>query len=263
MFLKSNYLTAIHGFATRRGGVSHLPHTSALNLAFGRGDGDETVLENLALFATAVGFDETGIVSRPQIHSDIICRVGKSNMGEGYFIREGIPSCDGYITNEPAVTLGIKTADCVPILFEAKREGKVIAVGAVHAGWRGTVSGIAPKCVRLLCEEYGVLPREIAVAIGPCIGQCCYEVGEEVYLAAAAQAGKETADRFFIPKTEKIGKFMCDLGGLNRTLLETVGLPRENIDLLGLCTACHPTLFYSHRASGGVRGTMLSVISMP
>ncbi len=263
MFIRSPLLTAPHAFSTRRGGVSRQPYTGTLNLAFGRGDEDQVVLENLARFAAAAGLDEATIVSRPQIHSDIICRVGRENCGEGYFLREHIPACDGYVTDERGVTLGIKTADCVPILFEARRAGKVFAVGAVHAGWRGTVAGIAPKCVRMLCETFGALPCEIYAAIGPHIGRCCYEVGREVYLAACMEAGEETASRFFVSHDPLTGQSFCDLGGLNRALLEQAGLPQENIDLRALCTCCRGDLFYSHRASGGLRGSLLNVIAMP
>lgn len=260
MFIKSKILRSPHAFATRRGGVSEKEHTKSLNLAFGRGDDDETVLKNLEIFANAVGFDSKSIVSVPQIHSDTIFKVGRADRGKGYFIREGVEGGDGYITDEKDVVLGVKAADCVPILFEAEKEGKIVAVGAVHAGWRGTVAGIAPKCVGMLCEEYDVTPKQIRVAIGPCIHSCCYEVGDDLRLEFDKAFGKNTTNMFFLPKSNSNGKFYCDLAGINEHLLVLAGILPQNIDKSGFCTCCSPELFFSHRYSKGLRGTMLNVI---
>ena len=261
MFIKSNILRSPHAFATRRGGVSTHAHTSSLNLAFDRGDDDETVLENLKIFADGVGFDAKSIVSLPQIHSDIIYTVTADNGGEGYYVRDGIAGGDGYVTTERGVALGIKTADCVPILFEAHKDGRVVAVGAVHAGWRGTVAGIAAKCVRRLLDETGAEAADIRAAIGPCIHKCCYEVSRDVYDAVAEGLGEGIAERFVVP-SGAVGKYMCDLAGINRELLIGCGLDKENVDVIDECTCCQPNKFYSHRYSHGVRGTMLNVIFM-
>ena len=259
MYIKSKILRAPHAFATRWGGVSVQEHTKSLNLAFGRGDADEIVLENLDIFAKSVGFDPQSVVSHPQIHSDRIITVAAQNCGEGYFIRDGIEGCDGYITRERGVTLGIKTADCVPILFEAEKDGEIIAVGATHAGWRGTVANIAGKCVERLCSEFGAELSGIRVAIGPCIHSCCYEVSGDVYDAVAENLGGDIAERF-VPPSGKEGKYMCDLAGINRELLIRRGVPAENIEIIQECTCCSPEKFFSHRYSGGKRGTMLNVI---
>ena len=260
MFIRSTILRSPHAFATRRGGVSELEHTQSLNLAFGRGDSDETVIENLEIFAKKVGFDPKSVISLPQIHSDVIYKVDESHRGQGYFVREGIGGGDGYITDRRGVVLGIKTADCVPILFEAEKDGKIIAVGAVHAGWRGSVAKIAPKCVSMLCESYGVAPRDVRVCIGPCIHKCCYEVGEDLLSAATTALGNEISSRFITPKEGMDGKYLCDLVGLNRYLLTESGVLPESIDVIDRCTCCEPEIFFSHRYSGGLRGTMLNVI---
>lgn len=260
MFLKSEFLRSPHAFSTRLEGVSYNEHTKSLNLAFGRGDEDEIVLKNLEIFANEVGFDSKNVVSVPQIHSDTIFKVGKTDCGKGYFIRDGISGGDGYFTGEKGVVLGIKTADCVPILFEAEKGGEIIAVGAVHAGWRGTVAGIAPKCVKLLCENYEIQSDQIRAVIGPCIHKCCYEVGEDLRREVENNLGKTFAERFVTPKNGEKSKFLCDLVGMNRELLLAMGMRSENIDIIDYCTCCHPELFFSHRYSGGVRGTMLNVI---
>ncbi|MBE6684477.1 MAG: peptidoglycan editing factor PgeF [Ruminococcaceae bacterium] len=262
MFIKSKILRSVHAFSTREGGVSSLEHTKSLNLAFGRGDSDEIVLKNLKIFAEEIGIDPHSVISVPQIHSDVIYRVGRADAGEGYYQRVNIREGDGYITDEKGITLGVKAADCVPILFEAEKRGEVIAVGAVHAGWRGSVAGIAAKCVSMLCGEYGVSPSDIRAVIGPCIHKCCYEVGEDLRKAVERQLGGNIADLFVIPRADVENKYFCDLVGLNRHLLLEAGILSENLEVIDLCTCCHPEIFFSHRFSKGKRGTMLNVISI-
>ena len=251
MFVKSTLLRTPHAFATRNEGISTNEHTKSLNLAFGRGDERETVLENLKIFADEVGFKPEQVISLPQIHSDIIYKVGEDNRGEGYFKTKDIRKGDGYITDKKGVVLGIKTADCVPILFEAEKDGEVVAVGAVHAGWRGSVAKIAQKCVDMICREYDVKPENIRVAIGPCIHKCCYEVGEDFL--------QSVSEKFVIRDG---GRLVCDLVALNRCLLINCGISPENIDVIDECTCCNPDKYFSHRYSKGHRGTMLNVIYM-
>ena len=256
-YLVSETLISPHAFATRVGGVSESEHTSALNLAFGRGDSDGTVIKNLRLFAEAVGFEAESVISLPQIHSDTVLTVGRSDGGEGYF-RKSERACDGYVTRERGVTLGIKTADCVPILIEVRgTDGSVIAVAAIHSGWRGTAKAIVARGVEALTKAGGE-PCRIFAAIGPCIGGSCYEVDGD----CAAALEKINRGRGCI-RSGGNGKYFPDLAALNRLILTDCGLPEENIDLCGLCTHCEGGLFYSHRRQNGVRGTMLSVIRMP
>lgn len=255
-------MKSAHAFSTRAGGVSSLSHTKFLNLAFERGDDWQTVIDNLEIFAKAAGFDSKKVISLPQIHSDTIYKVDGRDAGQGYYIRDNLREGDGYITNSPDVVLGVKSADCVPILFECSdSDGKIVAVGAVHAGWRGSVKGIAPKCAKMLSAEYGVLPQNIRVAIGPCIHKCCFEVGEDFVSEFEGYLGVELASEFIFPSSKQ-GKFYCDLTALNKRLLTDAGVLPENIQIIDRCTCCEPETFYSHRYSGGLRGTMLSVIWM-
>ncbi len=258
MFIKSNILRSGNAFSTRCGGVSTQKHTSTLNLAFDRGDDDATVLSNLEIFAKAAGFDPTSIVSHPQIHSDKLLLVDETDKGGGYYIRKDIEGCDGYVTNKKGVVLGIKTADCVPILFEAERDGEIIAIGAAHAGWRGTVSNIAGKCAERLCAEFGAKKTDIRAVIGPCIHSCCYEVDKDVFDAVRSDLGEDIAKDCICAKPN--GKYMCDLAKINLTVLSRCGLKRENIEIIDECTCCNPEKFFSHRYSNGHRGTMLNVI---
>ncbi len=263
---KSKKLTSPHAFSTRTGGVSCLDSTKYLNLGFGRGDDDNVVMKNLEIFANAAGFDKETIISLPQVHSVEVLEVDTSLCGMGYTRRDfdsyEHKFADGYITNQTGITLGVKTADCVPILLECRSdEGEIIAVGALHAGWRGTVAGIQKIAVEKLVALYGAKRENICAAIGPCIHSCCFEVGEDVYEAVYA-LGEDYAKDFCAPRENIEGKYMCDLVGINTRLLESVGVPKENINSIDECTYCHPEKYYSHRYSGGNRGTMMSVIWM-
>lgn len=256
-FFKSDKIRSIHAFSTRLGGVSLCEHTAALNLAFGRGDDDETVLRNVSLFADAVGFDGKTLISVPQIHSADVKTVTLSDAGAGV-LRTPDFSCDGYATVESGLAIGVKTADCVPVLLEARDErGEVIAVSALHAGWRGTVLGIAREGVKRLIS-FGASPARIFAAIGPCIHRCCYEVGEDFYNIVREKLGQNYDDKYII-KSES-GKLFADISEINKDMLLSCGVPEENIDVSPLCTCCSPDLFYSHRASRGKRGAMMSVI---
>ena len=113
----------------------------------------------------------------------------------------------------------------------------------------------------MLCEEYGVRPQNIRVAIGPCIHKCCFEVGEDFVCEFESYLGKALASEFVFPSAKQ-GKFYCDLTSLNKRLLTDAGVLPENIQIIDRCTCCEPETFYSHRYSGGLRGTMMSVIWM-
>ena len=260
-YLASELLVSPHAFATRLGGVSALPHTASLNLAFGRGDERETVLENLTRFGAAVGFDPDGVVSVPQIHGNLVHTVDRRHRGMGYAV-PAVFEGDGYITADPDVTLGVKTADCTPILLEASVAGQVVAVSALHAGWKGAVADIAGEGTRslvaLACRVSGAAEEAVTVraAIGPCIHSCCFEVREDCLSVVRAMTG-EMAEEFIRRDGERT---FLNLPALNRALLLRAGV--AEVDVCDLCTACHPELFYSHRASGGLRGTMLNVIGL-
>ncbi len=261
---KSKKLTSPHAFSTRVGGVSTLEHTKGLNLGFERGDGDDVVLKNLEIFAKRAGFDPHTVVSLPQVHSAKVIEVSLADCGKGYYDRNfdalEHQFADGYITRSRGVTLGVKSADCVPILLECRGErGEILAVGAVHAGWRGTVAGIQKIAAEKLISACGANATSIYAAIGPCIHACCFEVGQDVYDAIDA-LGNGLAEKFCTPKSGACGKYMCDIVALNRALLVSAGVPNDNIDIIDECTYCHPEKYYSHRYSNGERGTMLSVI---
>ena len=181
-YVRSTHIACPHGFSTRIGGVSDLPHTASLNLTYGRGDSDAVVLANLARFAEAVGVSGD-VVSLPQVHGTAVRIVDEADRGMGYQ-RPADGTCDGYVTAAPGVALGVKTADCVPILLADEAAG---VIGALHAGWRGTVAGIASVGVEKMIE-LGADPSRIVAAIGPSIGVCCYAVGDDFAEAVAASS---------------------------------------------------------------------------
>ena len=256
----STLLTSAHAFATREGGVSESPYTSGLNLAFGRGDEDAIVLQNLQCFASAAGFDAHRVISLPQVHGTEVLTMTEADAGRGY-VKPAEGSADGYMTQQSGLPVGVKSADCVPVLLEARdADGRVLAVAAVHAGWRGTAGGIAPNAVRALRHSCG--DAEIYAAIGPCIGACCFEVDKDCVDEFDRLCGREIVDACFI-KVQN-GKYYGDLVKVNRMLLHSAGVPDTHIDAAGICTCCHPDRFFSHRYAtkyqNGKRGTMLSVI---
>ena len=172
-----------------------------------------------------------------QIHSDIVARAdgGQGCLGEG----------DALITATPDQFIGIRTADCVPLLMaDPKRQ----VIAAVHAGWRGSAAAIAAKTVRRLVHEYETNPIDLLVAIGPSIGQCCFEVGPEV----AAQFER------FVPGSASLDHI--DLLEVNMRQLLAEGVQRHNIDASGQCTACSPGEFHSWRRDRDRSGRMVAAI---
>jgi YfiH family protein len=148
------------------------------------------------------------------------------------------------------------SADCGIILLHDPVNR---CVGAIHAGWRGCAAGIVENAVRAMAEHFGSDPADLLAAIGPCIGQCCFETDDDVADAMLAALGEDAR-----PCLERRGaKWHVDLAGLNRLWLLRAGLRPEHIDLCGLCTACHPEWFWSHRKMGSARGLQAAMISLP
>jgi len=245
----SSLLTVPHCFTTRLGGVS-AGYLSSLNLGIHRGDTPENVVENHRILGAAVGFAPEQTVFTRQTHTDIVRVVDERNAGEGLF-RQVEPECDALVTNTPGLALCAFTADCTPILLHDPVTG---AVGAVHADWRGTVAGIAAKTVQAMCRNYGAKPENIRAAIGPNIGGCCFETGEDVPAALRQLLGAD-AEPFIRPKGEK---YLVNLKGANRKILENAGVGQ--VELSGSCTYCRPDRFWSHRRVGQDRGSLAAII---
>ena len=248
-YLLADGITAPHCFTTRLGGVSR-GSLSSLNIGIHRGDLWENVLKNYEILGNALGFDSENLVLSHQTHTDIVLRVGKEQAGAGLFAPE-LPECDGLITNEPGIALAVFTADCTPILLHDPVTG---AVGAVHAGWRGTAASIAAKAVEAMAREFGCRPENIRAAIGPNIGACCFQTDADVPDAMLEAFGEE-AKAFITPKADK---YYVNLKEINALVLRRAGV--RHIDISTECTVCQCHRFWSHRVTKGDRGSQGAII---
>ena len=251
-YLTSDLLApTAHAFSTRYGGVSEGIWAS-LNLGTHRGDRPKNVWENYRILGDAVGFSPRQTVFTKQLHTDIVERVGKSECGRG-LVFPTAHACDGLITNEAGVVLTAFAADCTPILLFDPVAG---AIGAVHAGWRGTAAGIAAKAAEKMCAELGATPETLRAAIGPCISQCCFETDGDVPEAMRNALGS-AAEEYIRPVGQK---YYANLKALNALWLRRVGVTQ--IDISEDCTCCQPERFWSHRCVGGQRGSLAAVIAL-
>ena len=258
-FLTYNVLNDIpfirHAFSTRLGGVSK-GVCESMNLAFGRGDDRETVLENYKLICSSVGFDFESLCGSVQIHEAKVKTVTSADRGHGILREREWQSADALITQDKDVTLVTYYADCTPLFFV---DTKTHAIGLAHGGWRGTVERIAVNTVKAMEQEFGTKPEDLICCIGPVIGKCCYEIDEECAKQFKALAEIDTNE---ILEAKADGKYMADLALTNKLLLLNAGVKEENITISDLCTRCNSDLLWSHRATGGQRGTMAAFMKI-
>jgi YfiH family protein len=241
----SHYDGLLHGFLGRHGGKSVGPYTG-LNLSFRVGDDPQVVKDNMCDMKRAVGIHERRVITMKQVHGNHIAEVKDPNLKE-------IGEADGMITQQPEAFLGVLTADCVPVLFVAPKQ-KIVA--AAHAGWRGTLAGIAAKMVQRFESNYGIAPDQFEAALGPAIGGCCYEIGGDV---AGPLVGKwGTLAESCLDKRN--GKTFLDLRNLNRAILEQARIPAKKIFQIGPCTSCAPEDFFSYRRERKETGRQISFI---
>ncbi len=238
-----------HAFTCRFHGNSDLP-SGGLNMALHVGDAQQNVVQNRKAVAEALSVEAVRITTCEQIHGSNIEVVTPEKIGSGAFnLAETIAGTDALITKVKAVPLMLFFADCVPVVFADPVTG---AVGVAHAGWRGSVAGIAAKTVKKMVQEFDVVPENLLAAIGPSIGSCCYEVDSTVYEQA------KQFDACFTPTS--LGHWQLDLWKMNRQQLLQEGLKPENIMCAGICTADNRELFFSYRAEAGKTGRLAAVI---
>jgi polyphenol oxidase len=279
----------VHGFSTRVGGFSGIYGGGALNLGFTKDDSRATVERNRTAFLAACAVLTAGppqslsrtrgeassaiehLVTLRQVHSDITHMVDS--------VPESPLAGDGLVTNVPGLILAIQTADCLPILLvDPKRR----AIGAFHAGWRGTAKRIVEKGVGAMRQWFGSRPANLNAAIGPGIHGCCYTVGEEVrenfesQFAYAAKLFREVKESdpvrekypllFLTARapghSELPKKIFLDLVEANRQQLLAAGLLPKNIEASPLCTNCRRDLLFSYRAEKGKTGRMMGVVGI-
>lgn len=246
--MTSPNITTTHAFTTRFGGVSSGIFKS-LNLGHRTGDDPANIKENYAALCGALDMTEESIVCSNQVHGTNIRLVSKNDSGKLH-----TPTghqADGQITQTPGITLTVFTADCVPILLHDPVKK---AIGAVHAGWRGTAANIAGLAVRKMTGEFGCDPADINAAIGPCISGCCYETDADVADSLSKTLG--TAVEYCI--RQQADKYMVDLKESNRFLLADAGVRKTSVS--DECTFCRSDKYWSHRKTAGQRGSQAAVI---
>lgn len=252
-YLTYNSLSEInfikHGFSTRLGGVSE-GIFSSMNLAFNRGDNPDAVVENYHRICDSIGLDFETLVASAQDHNTIVRRVTSENYGVGITKPRDMQSVDALITNEKNVTLVTYYADCTPLFFV---DTKKKAIALAHAGWRGTVGRIGQKVVEKMTAEFGTNPSDLVCAIGPAISKCCYEVDKGCADNFYALGDLDNSKFIFLKENNK---YMLDLLETNRQILIKAGVNPDNITVSDICTRCNSDLLWSHRATGGKRGTM-------
>jgi YfiH family protein len=237
----------IHAVFTRRGGVSPEPWDS-LNVGGLRGDDPARVLENRVLSFRALGCIPESVYDVWQVHSaEVICSdVPRANQPHR--------KADAILTDRSTVTLFMRFGDCVPVLlYDPIRK----VVGIAHAGWQGTVKKTVSATVSTMTTTYGSQPGDILAAIGPSIAAHHYQVGPEV-VNQVELAFKADATRLLMKETD--GQTTLDLWAANRLVLEQAGVTQ--IEIAGICTACHTQDWYSHRAEAGLTGRFGVLIAL-
>ena len=252
VYLKSELLSRCgeltHAFTSKCGGVS-LGKIDGFNLGFRVFDDENSVKENYRLLSADLGFSLSRAVLSKQTHTDNIRVVTQEDCGKGIVKKSDIEDTDALVTNILDVALIVFAADCTPILMYDREKG---AVAAVHSGWRGTVKKISAKCIDIMKREYGSNPKDIICAIGPSIGPCCFEFGEEAVIYFDKKYYRERPN----------GKYDIDLWSMNRDILSEAGVLEENIDMSRVCTVCKSDKFYSYRAHKERAGRQAALIIM-
>ncbi|MCD8326629.1 MAG: peptidoglycan editing factor PgeF [Lachnospiraceae bacterium] len=287
-----------HCFSTRMGGVSGGIYES-MNFKEDGTDLNENIRANYRIISRALGVDVRKIVRPSLVHGTSVHEVKEEDFGVGALAKSTLVGFDGLITNLPGVTLAATFADCVPLYFVDIRHH---AVGLAHSGWRGTCHRIAWSMLEAMKEAYGTEPGEVLAAIGPCICGDCYEVGEELDWEFQKGFAGEIEERTGISYREKImrpivrtavkkeelprleaqenapvhsavtenfthlqteeRKFLLDLRQANLQSLLAAGVKKERIAVADICTCCNPQLIFSHRATGGRRGTSAAFLGI-
>lgn len=239
------------GFTTRSGGHSKSPYDS-LNIGLHVEDKYEAIINNRETLAQKLSIPLTHWVTGEQVHGTAIHLVNTNDAGKGaYDFDSSIRNVDGLITKEEGLLCSAYFADCVPLYFYDSTTGYI---GMAHAGWRGTVNGIAKKMVEKM-HELGADLNDLLVAIGPSISQENYEVDQHVINHI------DVKHRDAVTKPSKqLGKYLLDLKQLNRAIVRDSGLHDENIRVSNYCTYREKDLFFSHRRDEGRTGRMLGFI---
>jgi YfiH family protein len=234
--------------------AQHLFTTKQLQLRSSTPD-PQLIAWTQAAASLGAGLDQVMRIKQVHGRTVRVLRQGEIRSGDV----QDRPEADAVVANEPDLVLAVQVADCVPMLMADRRSG---AVAAVHAGWRGTCAGVAAAAVDAMTREFGTTPHDLVVAIGPSIGACCYEVGDEL-LDAFRQAGAsdDNLARWF--SRTSTGSLRLDLWTVNHDQLVDAGVLADHVYIARLCTQTHAQVFESYRADGAAAGRMAALIRVP
>ena len=235
-----------HAYFMRHGGVSPKPWRS-LNMGLGQ-DIPERVSENRLRAFRSVNLDPASMFDVWQVHSkEVICIEAIRKADENY------QKADGILTDNPAITLFMRFADCVPILLFDPR---LKVIGILHAGWQGTLKKISSSAIKKMINVYHSEPSDIIAAIGPSIGPDHYEVGDDVAQEVKTVFGSQTKNIL----NNRDGKIFFDLWNANIILIKESGVTLTEVS--GICTACNVDDWFSHRQERGRTGRFGAFISL-
>ncbi len=252
----SSFDNIVHFVTSRKGGYSK-GQFEGLNIGFNIGDNNWNVFRNRKLLSDALGIPLESFTFSGQCHSSNIAIIGNKLRGCGATDeKSSVQNFDSMITSLLNTCISIKVADCVPILLYDKE--KHIAA-ALHAGWKGTINKIAEKTVEKLLDFCSSQARDIFAGIGPSIGPCCYEVGEDVYREYKFSGGTK---KNIISPAKQQGKYYFDLWQANKEQLIEIGVKPEHIELASICTKCNNEDFFSSRATDGNTGRFAAGIML-
>ena len=237
----------IHAVFTRRGGVSTDPW-AVLNLGGTVGDDPERVRENRGRALAALGRDPESVYDVWQVHGVDVAVAEAPRPPEVPHLQ-----ADAILTKKPGITLMMRFADCVPILLH---DPVCKVVGIAHAGWMGTVRGTVRAAVEAMQARFGSNPGDIQAAIGPSIGPDHYQVGPDVVAQVRQAFGPDVSSLLAVHD----GSTYFDLWAANRLALEQAGV--KQIEVAGVCTACHTEDWFSHRAERGRTGRFGAIIAL-
>lgn len=238
-----------HAVFARHGGVSPEPWAS-LNFGISTGDEPKRARENHQRAFTALGRDPNSMADLWQVHSAEVVMVTEPHRAEAR-----LPKADGMVTDRPEVTLFMRFADCVPVLlFDPVKR----AVGIVHAGWKGTALKAAAAGVRKMTEQFGTRPADLIAGIGPSIGPDHYEIGSEVVEQIRTAFPHRWLELLALRRQD--GSVHLDLWAANRITLEEAGVGQ--VEVAGICTACHTDDYFSHRAERGRTGRFGALLAL-
>jgi YfiH family protein len=244
------------GFSTRMGGIS-LNSYASLNLAFHVGDVSERVNYNRLIFSNSLGINKDDWVTLSQVHSDQVICITQEDKGKGAdSLLTVAGKGDAMITNHKGIPLATFYADCIPLFILDEQHG---AIGLAHAGWKGTLQEIGVKTLASMKIKFGTKPEACKVAIGPGIGQCCYQVDQEI---SQLFWEKFAFEKRMLKNSRITDRWMLDLKLANWLQFSKLGIRDEHISVSALCTNCCQQLFYSFRGSGGVTGRMGALLML-